>query len=192
MMKKMLVTSHFVAVSLKSSLLVDLFVELQTYLEKNAALSCIRFQNLLSLHISLYYLPGKLSTSLFSEICKSVDYLRSCPKLDINIGGLSYFKCNENDVLCYLKIAESGLLDCINDDFRGRFPNGVEDNQFTFVPHVSFFEIIDSAVFISHKTKIEEIIYKHLMVISKFNAFIDYNLYAVNSNYSPQIQVIVY
>ncbi|HPR09393.1 MAG TPA: hypothetical protein PLT04_02360, partial [Candidatus Saccharibacteria bacterium] len=54
-------TSHFMGLSLDSSHFADLFVSLQQYFKSHDIESVIEFQNILTTHITLYYLESTIS-----------------------------------------------------------------------------------------------------------------------------------
>lgn len=188
----MQVTSHFFAASLKKTLFVDLFVELQTYLNDNSIENCISIQNLLSLHITLYYFQKELSEAELLKITEHINALRSGSKPKIVVDTYNFFKRKEQDYLCYLAPTGYSELEDINNKFRATFPNDVPDNTHSFVPHITLFKVNDYDIFSRYKKDILDIFEKNLNLIKNEDAFLDFNLYAVNSKFTPQIQIVIY
>lgn len=187
----MKLTSHFLAASLNPLLFADLFVKLHQYLEKNSDEDCVEFQNPLSVHLTLYYFPKEIDLQKMLAIKEMVEKLRKIKKLEINIKETRVFKKADQEYLYYLCPAENQELGKINDQFRMEFPNDLPENKYSFTPHVTLFRIIDAKVFSKHRAELNKIINKYLVNLSGDNAFVDFNLYAVNSEFSPQIQVIL-
>jgi 2'-5' RNA ligase len=66
----------------------------------------------------------------------------------------------------------------------------VEDNSFSFSPHITFLKIQDSKIFEKHRENIENIIDEEIKKINELdlnskNIF----LYAVNSKFKEEIQI---
>ncbi|MDQ3239747.1 MAG: AKAP7 2'5' RNA ligase-like domain-containing protein [bacterium] len=185
------ITSHFVGVSLNNLLFADLFVDLQTYLKNNSIEECLTLQNPLSLHITLYYFPKdivKVEMTNIKEIIKAISHTT---RPEIQINGFNYFKQGEQAYLCYLSPLHCEKLQDINDKFRGSFANTVTNNTHSYAPHITFFHINNYNIFTIHKAKLESIMGLHLIKIQKENVFTGFNLYAVNSYYEPQIQIVI-
>jgi lipopolysaccharide biosynthesis glycosyltransferase len=68
-------TSHFVGIELNPELFSDLFVNLYSYLKKNSIENILTFQNILSIHITLYYLEANLSKTEKQKIQEKIDNL---------------------------------------------------------------------------------------------------------------------
>lgn len=82
-------TSHFIGIALDSSKLTDLFVDLQKYFRSHDVEGAIELQNILSLHITLYYLESSLAEDEKATIAgrfryvlgRSAKYFRAKRKL---------------------------------------------------------------------------------------------------------------
>jgi len=81
-------TSHFIGLKLKIGILSDLFVRLQTVLGDD--FTALEFQNILSLYITLFYLPKELSSREINKIREILPNL-SVSSLDSGLQGLEYF-----------------------------------------------------------------------------------------------------
>jgi hypothetical protein len=66
----MIATSHFIGIKIKPEILVNLYVRLQEVLQDDS--SVIEFQNILSSHITLYYLPPILPNETEKNIQSSI------------------------------------------------------------------------------------------------------------------------
>ncbi|MDR3150527.1 MAG: hypothetical protein LBU14_02690 [Candidatus Peribacteria bacterium] len=60
---------------LKSEYFSDLFVKIFQYLEENNIENTLTFQNILSIHITLYYFGANLSKLDITEIQEKIDNL---------------------------------------------------------------------------------------------------------------------
>lgn len=65
-------TSHFIGVTVGSTQFADLFVALQTYCTDHQICGAVEFQNVLSLHIALYYLGQTLSVAQKAQIAADI------------------------------------------------------------------------------------------------------------------------
>jgi hypothetical protein len=66
-------TSHFVGIELNPEYFSDLFVNLYQYLKKNNVTEILTFQNLLSLHITLYYFEADLNKTDIEKIKAKIE-----------------------------------------------------------------------------------------------------------------------
>jgi hypothetical protein len=66
----------------------------------------------------------------------------------------------------------------------------VEDNNFSFSPHITFLKILDSESFETHRENIEKIIYDEIKKIKNLDISKDnISLYGVNSEFKEEIQI---
>ncbi len=92
----MKVTSYFVGVKLDPVKLVDLFVNIQEFLRSKDAESCIEFQNILSIHVTLYYFKNDLSDDELKKVRAKLDKVRNnSGHIRISLNGLKYFQSND-------------------------------------------------------------------------------------------------
>lgn len=186
------ITSHFLGITLDTELFVDLFTELQIYLNNNSISSCLEFVNPLSLHLTLYYFGDKFISSDYKKIKKNIFLLnKKFKNLSLSLDSYGVFQKNEVDCLYYLYPSFYVKFKKINDYYRKNFANSIIDNTQDFIPHITLFKILDQKNYLKHKEKIISVIDKHISIINNKNAFRSINLYCVNSKFSPQIQVIL-
>lgn len=187
------ITSHFIGLSFYCTQFVDLFVHLQKYFDTNGLENAIEFQNILSLHITLYYLGNTVTRENESAIAKEVSIISSKYK-DITILPLksSYFTNNTKNLLCYLSCSQKETLEEINRFFAGKY-NFVKasENQYPYIPHITLFKILNSDVYTLHKAKIDEIINHETSLIDSEHLIKGIHLFQVNSNFHPEIQLLV-
>ena len=183
-------TSHFIWIQLKSEIFSDIFSAVYLYLEQNNIQNSIVFQNPLSPHITLYYLEKDIDQVTKEEIKKYIQKFDI--KNSITISWYDYFLNWEwNKSIFYFTTKKNLLLEAYRNDLDDKYNrNHVENNSFTFSPHITFLRIQDNKVFKTHRQNIENIINKELQKINNLdintkNIF----LYAVNSQFKEEIQV---
>ena len=177
----MKITSYFVWIKLNPSILVDLFVDIFSYLKENSLENIIEFQNPLSCHITLYYFSNKINENLLKDDIQSLFF-----DDEIKITWCKYFYREEKEFICYLFPKENENFYKLNKFFSDKFQEKkVFENSLDFVPHITLFKIKDYWRFLEHKKNIESII-NNKKLIFKDN---EIKLYAVNSNFVPEIQV---
>ncbi|MDD2907033.1 MAG: 2'-5' RNA ligase family protein [Candidatus Gracilibacteria bacterium] len=183
-------TSHFIGIELKSELFSDLFVKIYNYIKENNIEKSILFQNPLSPHITLYYLEKDIDNKNKEEI---KEYIKNFEINDnIKLTGFNYFFRGEgNRFVLYFNTNTNLPLKKYRDFIHEKYNRDyVEDNSFTFSPHITFLRIQDSIIFENHRENIENIINDELKKISE----LDINtkniyLYAVNSKFKEEIQI---
>ena len=187
----MLVTSHFLAVSLNPVLFVDLFIDLQSFFRQQGIEAFVELQNPLSIHVTLYYLPQVLTAKESEDIHQFLAGARkNYHNLAIYMTGFDFFKMNLGR-LCYLIPSAHLELKKLNHQLRTICPNEVVNNKYDYQPHVTLFQIKDTEVFTRYADQINDIITSHIPKLQNSNSFYAFNLYAVNSKYSPQVQLVV-
>ena len=187
----MQISSYFVGILLDSSQFVDLFVKLQGYINKRNLQKCIQLHNILSLHISLYYFEEKLNKQTLTTIIKDLsDILSQYGQLNISLTGIKYFENNLGKRLCYLDCSPEEELKNINKYFANKYKrNKILANQFSYIPHISLFNILDQKKYNTHEKQIDQIIKKELELINQNNIFKSFNIFKVNSLFYPEIQI---
>jgi len=185
-------TSHFIGLKLNSSKFVDLFVELQKYLDEHELEDSIVLQNILSLHITLYYLDSHLDKyerlRLLQDIAKvSSNGLPTIAKLEVG-----YFGESTKERVCYLGCRPNDTATVLNEFFTKQYQySHIPENQLAFVPHISLFRIKDPMAYAEHKTKIDSLIGEAITTIDYDNLVENLHLFQVNSLYNPEIQIPV-
>lgn len=183
-------TSHFIWIEIKSEIISNIFVETYKYLKKNNIENSILFQNPISSHITLYYLEKDINKNLNINIKNYIKKL----KIDeeIKISWFNYFfKLDWSRNILYFTIDTKLNLNDYNNDLDKIYNRAlIEDNNFNFLPHITFLRIKDNKIFEEHKENIENIINIELLKINNFdlnskNIF----LYASNSNFKEEIQI---
>jgi len=111
---------------------------------------------------------------------------------EIKISWFNYFfKLDWSRNILYFTIDTKLNLNDYNDDLDKIYNRAlIEDNNFNFLPHITFLRIKDNKIFEEHKENIENIINIELLKINNFdlnskNIF----LYASNSNFKEEIQI---
>lgn len=179
-------TSHFVGIALKSKNLASLFIEIHNILWENTE-KIVELQNPLSPHITLYYLPKELSKSdqkKIKQIISEVDV----ETVHTEFSGLHYFR----DTIAYVWYKNCTVLEQINAIFRRSFPEyaKIPDNAYPiFTPHTTLFKIKDQFLYQKYREEIEKSIQNILKNIHFEDIYDTVSLYAVNSTFSPELQV---
>ncbi|OIP53463.1 hypothetical protein AUK10_02385 [Candidatus Gracilibacteria bacterium CG2_30_37_12] len=181
-------TSHFIGLKLKIGILSDLFVRLQTVLGDD--FTALEFQNILSLYITLFYLPKELSSREINKIREILPNL-SVSSLDSGLQGLEYFGNIDTQKLCCL-IPNATQLTVWNALLRKTFPEylHISDNSYpVFVPHITLFKIRNGDIFHLMCEALEFIIKEEIEKLSSVNIYESVGIFAVNSKFHPEIQV---
>jgi 2'-5' RNA ligase len=170
-------TSHFIGVSLHSSLFADLFVELQGYFRSHDLEGAIEFQNILSLHITLYYLESSIETKEKARILKDISDISATDTLSISDLKTSYFGEPGKERVCYLGCVRNEEFEELNQLFAQKYSCAqIPENQLVFAPH---------------KQKIDTIISKAVQIVDLEHAITGLQLFRVNSVFRPEIQVAI-
>lgn len=185
-------TSHFLATSLQTAVFTDLLVSLQRFCKEQRIEDCIELQNPLSLHITIYYLDAELTDYEHATIPILLNKWRSTySNSSVRIGGHNFFFVNEQPHFCFLVPRSTCDLGMIHNECAALMPNVLPKNQFTYTPHITLFTVKDFLRYAAHSQAIEKILNEHIQVMSDIDVFANFHLYAVDSNYSPQIQIAV-
>lgn len=182
-------TSHFVWIWIRSELFSDLYVKLYKYLKDNWLENILTFQNILSLHITLYYFPKDLENLEELEIKNLINSIDN--DLNIKESWFRYFERNNEKIIWYIYWNSPIDLKKIFLEFHKIF-NKIEvfENNLDFVPHITFFRIKDSEKYELNKGNIEKIINEELINMKNINLFNwKINLYKVSSNFPWEIQI---
>lgn len=107
------------------------------------------------------------------------------------IDGVDFFQRDGQDYLCYLAPRPNTQLDQINHHYRSHYPNVVDKNHFEYVPHITLLTVKDPAHFTPYADQIMLLVREHLQKIRDVDVSQAIDIYAVNSAFSPQIQLIV-
>lgn len=181
-------TSHFVGITLKPEKFVNIFTEIHQFLWENCK-KIIEFQNILSLHITLYYFPKELSKNDLNTI-KNIISKIDLKDVNIIFWWFQYFW----EKVAYLWYKNHKLFKQLNHIFHQNFPkyNTIIDNSYEkYIPHTTIFKIKEYDLYLTYKEEIEKIVLKNLEKISTNEIWWDINLYAVNSTFSPEIQIMI-
>lgn len=180
-------TSHFLGICLKSNPYKKLFIELQEYFRKNKIIDAIEMQNILSLHITLYYLGPNINP-IKTSLANNLSTLRK-NKLVIYAVNHAYFPKKAKNTICHLVPSNMEIMEKLNIKIDRKYHlHKIVENTYSFVPHITVFRIIDHERFNTHKKNIDEIINKFLSKNKKVNTFNGFYLYEVNSKFKPEIQ----
>jgi 2'-5' RNA ligase len=186
----MKITSTFLGITLKESLFKELFNSLKKYLKENNLEKSIEIQNSNSIHITLYYLDANLNKIILKNI-KSDLLVLNKKNISVFIDSVKFFKRNQSDYICYLSPFKKDILEDINLSLKQKYKSKAMDNNYQYIPHITIFKINNFLDYKSHKKNILKIIKKFISEINKTNFYDSFNLYAVNSNKSPEEQKII-
>lgn len=186
-------TSHFLGLSIKHEIFIDLFNSLEKYLKKNHLKKDVELQNLLSLHITLYYFDKKINVSNLEKIKEDLLNLNKKENLfSLYIDGFNFLERNNNKFLGYLYPSKNKNLEKIHLELIQHYMNEVSDNDYPkYIPHISIFKIRNTQQYQKHNNNLMLIINKHLKVIKMVDVFKTFNLYSVDSNYFPERQKVI-
>ena len=185
----MKITSHFIAIELKSEIFESLYSKIQVFLSKNKIEDILVFQNIDSIHITLYYLDNKLDLQNRNDIKKFIWNINI--KENIFINEFKYFYRENKKFLLYLKpkskidfLDKRNILDM---EFKN---NSAINNDLEFISHITFFKILNFEKYSVYKTYIEKIIYKELNKIKIKNISTKkLYLYAADSSFREELQI---
>ena len=179
----MIKTSQFIWLKLKVEYFANIFIEIKDLLwDKEKEI--LEFQNPLSLHITVYYLPWKTTEIENKKIKYFIDNI-SQQKIKISMKKLEYFW----NSIAYISYDNFENLEKINNFLKNKFNeyNDIIDNSYiSFIPHTTLFKIKD------YKNDIENIVVKNIKKMQKSDFIENFHLYAVNSTFTPELQVIIY
>ena len=99
------------------------------------------------------------------------------------------------DNIAYISYDNFENLEKINNFLKNKFNeyNSIVDNSYShFIPHTTLFKIKDYPKFLLYKNDIENIVVKNIEKIQKSDFIENFHLYAVNSTFTPELQVIIY
>lgn len=183
-------TSHFIGISLDSITFTDLFVDLQKYFRSHNLEGAIEFQNILSLHITLYYLESSLAEDKKAQLLQDASDLSSDGALSISGLKGSYFGEPEKERVCYIGCAENEQFKEMNQFFAKKYGySQIPENQLTFVPHISLFRIHNPDAYAPHKAEVDVLISKAIQTIDQDSLLQGVHLYQVSSLFRPEIQI---
>jgi 2'-5' RNA ligase len=182
-------TSHFVWIQLNPEVFSDLFIKVFKYLEKNNIENILVFQNILSLHITLYYFEANLSKFETKKIQEKISKLDK--NFIINLWDLKYFERGENKIIWYLNWKSNKNLETIFNEFNAEFQRKeIFENNLKFIPHITLFKIKNSEIYDKYKENIEKLIDEEIKKIKEIDIFTwEIFLYKVNSNFFGEIQI---
>lgn len=183
-------TSHFVGMSLDSSRFVDLFVELQQYFKSYDLEKAVEFQNILSTHITLFYLESFVNKEEKARILQDIADLSSKEMPAITQLHRAYFGEPDKERVCYLGCPQNVRLEQINNFFAKKYNySQVPENQLAFIAHISIFRINDPEAYVPHKADIDMLVDKAVEAIDYNGLVKDLQLFQVNSLFHPEIQI---
>ena len=182
-------TSHFLWIKLKSEYFVPLYTQIQKLLGDKKDI--VEFQNILSIHITLYYFPKQLSSNDIKQIQTIKKHFW---KRTITLQWYATFGDSIHSKMYYLEPGNSdGYLDDCNNLLRNTFQeySSIIDNTYSFIPHITLFKIRDIPAFENVRIEVEEILKNYLLSTVDINIYESIELFQVNSDFSPEIQIIL-
>ena len=185
-------TSHFIGIALDSSKFTDLFVDLQKYFRSHDLEGAIEFQNILSLHITLYYLESSLAEDEKTQLLQDTSDMSSNGTLSISGLKGSYFGEPGKERICYVGCAENEKFKKMNQFFVTKYEySHIPENQLAFVPHISLFRIHNPDAYAPLKAEVDTLISNAVQTIDQASLLQDIRLYEVNSLFHPEIQIAI-
>ena len=183
-------TSHFIGFKLDSEAFVDLYVRIQQFLDENNIAACVELQNILSLHTTLYYFEAEIPAKDKTGIEDFISTLQNDgQKYTISLNGFEYFRRESKEEILYLK-PKNDSLPILHKQLATRFQrNGIVDDQYTFIPHITLLKIVDLLTFQKHRLQFEEIISQCLEEISSKDVCEGIHFFAAYSQGRPEIQI---
>jgi 2'-5' RNA ligase len=191
-MGAMQTTSHFIGIALDSSKFTDLFVDLQKYFRSHDLEGAVEFQNILSLHITLYYLEASLTEDEKSQLLQGASDISSDRALSISELKGSYFGEPGKERVCYIGCAENEKFKEINQFFAKKYGYAqIPENQLAFVPHISLFRIHNPEAYTPHKAEIDTLVSKAVQTIAQSSLIQAVHLFQVSSLFCPEVQIAI-
>ena len=185
-------TSHFVGISLDSAQFADMFIELQNYSIQHQLGTAMELQNVLSVHITLYYLEESLQEDQKAQLLADISTLSANKRAVVSGLQGKYFGEPGKERVGYIGCEPNETLKAINEFFARRYNRTeIPENLLAFVPHISLFRIQDAEAFAAHKVSIDSIISAGLEKIDEAGLLKGLHLYRVNSWFHPEIQIPV-
>ena len=189
-MEAMQTTSHFIGISLDSSKFTDLFVDLQKYFRSHDLDGATELQNILSLHVTLYYLESSLAENEKVQLLQDASEISSDGALSIYGLKGSYFGEPGKERVCYIGCAENEKFKEINQFFAKKYGySQIPENQLAFVPHISLFRINNPDTYAPHKAEVDALISKAVRTIDQDYLLQGVHLYQVSSLFYPEVQI---
>ncbi|MFA7676424.1 MAG: 2'-5' RNA ligase family protein [Candidatus Shapirobacteria bacterium] len=144
------------------------------------------------MHITLYYFGKKFEIKTLLKIKN--DLLKLNKKIfPVYIDKFNFFEKEKQTYLYYLYPSKDKKLKNVNSKLKLNYINDVPDNDYSkYIPHMTLFKIRNFEVYKKYNEEILKIITSNLGEIKKNNSFKEINLYAVDSKFSPEKQIVVY
>ncbi len=183
-------TSQFIAIEINPKLFSNIFSTVYWYLKDNNILEYFIFQNILSLHITLYYLPENITNNQEKLLFKDIENTKISS--EIFSENIWYFRNNQNNYShLYFAVKTQNNLPKIFSDFHNKYNfSKIHENNLEYTAHINFLKILDSKIFLEHQKNIEKIIFSELNEIKNKNiSHGNVSLYAVNSHFWNEIQI---
>lgn len=189
-MNNYLITSVFIGASLDSKLFLNLYVKLNEYIKSNALKNTIILQDIHSIHTTLHYLDKNFLQEKLKHIQLRLSTLEKNIEF-IKITRINYFYDDQKEKICYFEPFNSERLSEINKRLKVDFPSNVQENSYEYIPHVTLFKINDCSEFKKHQKNIEKIILSFLEQIADKSFKITINIFLVNSDFEPELQILL-
>ncbi|EKE28925.1 MAG: hypothetical protein ACD_2C00264G0010 [uncultured bacterium (gcode 4)] len=187
-----MITSYFVWVSLKKIAFMNLFVSLQKIIRENWLEKSVKLQNPATIHTTLYYFWRYLSEEQISLAKDEIDKIRSELKDDkIILKDFRYFLHWEKAIF-YIAPETDIDLQSFNRGFEELFHEESDKNKLAYIPHITIMRIKDISEYERFKTLFENEVRWFLRDFWKLDYLEDVNLYCVNSDYDPEMQISIY
>jgi 2'-5' RNA ligase len=169
-----------------------LLVDLQGYFRSHNLEPTVELQNILSLHITLYYLGASVTDVEKTRILKDIADVSSRQNLALSGLSTGYFGDPGAERVCYLGCPQNDELDEINRFFAEKYNySKIPENLLKFVPHVSLFRISDPKLYAPHKAEVDALISKNIRTIDYGSLVEGIHLFEVNSLFHPEVQIPV-
>lgn len=185
------ITSHFIAIELNNELFWSLFLSLEKYLQDNDIENIIELQNKETLHITLYYLEKNLSEENIESILTNIDEINLSKEVYVHMP--QYFYRDDKRYVLYLDIKTDIDLKEYRNFFHDHYSRTeIEENNFSFTPHVTLWRIRNHKIYETHRDRIEKIILTKLEELTRkcIQTWWIF-LYTADSTQAPELQLKV-
>ncbi len=179
-------TSHFLGFPISSSCLEDIFLQLGKILWKNNEI--VEFQNILSLHISIWYFPETFPDTIENS-------LKNFPEKEISfsLSGCGTFGKPGDPKVYFLTPTPQNTSIEYNSILLDVYPElrNFWENHLSFVPHMTLFRILNREKFLEKRWEVERYLQTELINISKILFSSSLSVFAVDSRVQPELQVLI-
>lgn len=187
-------TSHFIGIGFNIEKMINVFLLVNHYFSWKDGISYSSLSPL-SPHITLYYLPGEITTDYQNMAERVIDEISDNWTFDIRISWVNYFLQNKRNVIIYIEPTDKSLFTWLNHKIRNiQSFNDIPENQYEYIPHLTIWKIclsddVDEATLKDICTELFWIIQDSY---NYHNLAESISLYRVNSTIIPELQLPIF